>query len=96
MWLAQLGQAYALAGKVEKAREVLRQLEDPSRPLPTSPYHLAYVHTGLGDSERAMDCLERAFEEGAGAVFGMKGSFLLAPLRHHPRFKALLGRMRLA
>jgi hypothetical protein len=29
-------------------------------------------------------------------LFGMKGSFLLAPLRHHPRFVALLKRMRLA
>ena len=96
MWLAQLGQAYALAGSTEKATEILAQLEDPSRPSPASLYHLAYVHTGLGDAERAMDCLERAFEKGTGALFGMKGSFLLAPLRHHPRFVALLKRMRLA
>jgi serine/threonine protein kinase/tetratricopeptide (TPR) repeat protein len=96
MWLAQLGQACALAGKTEKAREILGQLEDPSRPAPASLYHLAYVHTGLGDADRAMDCLERAFEKGTGALFGMKGSFLLAPLRHHPRFVALLKRMRLA
>jgi len=95
MWTAQLAQAYALAGKPEKAREILRQLEDPARPTPASFYHLAYVYTGLGDKERAMDCLERAFEKGSGAFLGMKGSFLLAPLRHHPRFVALLGRMRL-
>ena len=96
MWQAQLGQAYALAGRLEKARDVLRQLENPSRPSPASPYHLAYVYTGLGESERAMDCLERAFELRAGAVFGIKGSFLLAPLRDHPRFTALLEKMRLA
>ena len=40
-----------------------------------------------------MDCLERAFAEGSGALAGMKGSFLLAPLRSHPRFAALLKRM---
>jgi eukaryotic-like serine/threonine-protein kinase len=96
MWLAQLGQAYALAGVTEKARAVLRQLEDPSRLMPASPYHLAYVYTGLGEQERALDYLERAFAEGTGAVIGIKGSFLLAPLRQHPRFTVLLRRIQLA
>jgi TolB-like protein/Tfp pilus assembly protein PilF len=96
IWLAQLGEAYGLAGKIEKARGVLQQLEDPSRPVPPSPYQLAYVYTGLGDTERAVDCLERAFERGGGPMYGIKGSFLFAPLRHHPRFTALLKRMRLA
>jgi Flp pilus assembly protein TadD len=41
IWRAQLGQAYALSGRTAKAREVLRELEDPSRPVPVSPYHLA-------------------------------------------------------
>jgi serine/threonine protein kinase/tetratricopeptide (TPR) repeat protein len=96
MWLAQLGEAYALAGATEKAREVLRKLEDPQRPSPPSPYHLAYVYTGLGDAERAMDCLERAHESGDGPVYGIKGSFLLTPLRQHPRFLALMKRMGLS
>jgi eukaryotic-like serine/threonine-protein kinase len=93
IWLAQLGEAYGLTGRTQKARDVLRRLEDPSRPEPASPYHLAYVHTGLGDAERAMDCLERSYEDGTGPVYGIKGSFLLAPLRGHPRFAALLKRM---
>ena len=42
-----------------------------------------------------MDCLERAFEERAGSVYGIKGSFLFTPLHSHPRFVALLGRMNL-
>jgi tetratricopeptide (TPR) repeat protein len=95
-WIAQHAQALALSGRAEEARAVLRQLEDPARPVPASPYHLAYVHTGLGNHERAMDCLERAFEEGSGSVFGIKGSFLLAPLRDHPRFTALLLKMGLS
>jgi hypothetical protein len=42
-----------------------------------------------------MDCLERAYEQRVGAVYGIKGSFLLAPLREHPRFVALLNKIRL-
>jgi eukaryotic-like serine/threonine-protein kinase len=95
-WLAQLGEAYALVGRADKAREVLRQLEDRARHTYVSPYHLAFVYTGLGEQERALDLLEQAFDEHAGAMYGIKGSFLLAPLRSHPRFRALLKKMNLA
>ncbi len=95
-WLAQLGQVCALAGNVDRAREILGELEEQSRTSYVSPYHLAYVYTGLGQYDRAVDCLERAFEQHAGAVYGIRGSFLFAPLRSHPRFEALLRRMHLA
>jgi len=52
-----------------------------------------FVHLGLGDRERALDCLERAHELGIGSLYGMKGSFLLAPLRSEPRFQALLRKL---
>ena len=42
-----------------------------------------------------MDWLERAYQERAGAVYGVKGSFLFAALRGHPRFRALLRKMNL-
>ncbi|MGH7549098.1 MAG: protein kinase domain-containing protein [Gemmatimonadales bacterium] len=95
LFLAQLGQAYAMVGKVERAREVLRQLEELSRQTYVSPYHMAYVYTGLGEQDQALDRLERAYEERAGAVYGIKGSFLFTSLRSHPRFTALLKRMNL-
>jgi len=96
MYRAQLGQAYAMAGKTANAREVLRQLEQLSQERYVSPYHMAYVFTGLGEQDRAMDFLERAYEERAGSVYGIKGSFLFTSLHSHPRFQALLGKMNLA
>jgi len=96
MWLAQLGEAHALAGNLERARGILDTLEDCSRELYVPPYYFAYVHTGLGDAERALDYLERAVAERAGPAYSIKGSFLLAPLRGHPRFRALLQQMNLA
>jgi TolB-like protein/Flp pilus assembly protein TadD/tRNA A-37 threonylcarbamoyl transferase component Bud32 len=96
IWLAQLGQAYAQTGRSDDARAILAQLERGARDHYVSPYHLAYVHTGLGDHDRAMDCLEQAFERRAGALYGIKASFLFAPLHSHPRFQALLKRIHLA
>jgi len=95
-WLAQLGQAYALSGRTDRAREVLRQLEERARTSYVSPYLLAFVYTGLGEHERALDLLEQALADRTGAVYGIKGSFLFAPLRGHPRFQALLKRVNLA
>ena len=96
LWTGQLGAAYAMAGRIDKAREVLRQLETRARTTYVSPYHLAYVHTGLGDYDRALGLLEQAATERSGAVYGIRSSFLFAPLHGHPRFRALLERMGLA
>ena len=96
MYVAQLGQAYAITGDTARAREALRVLEERATQRYVSPYHLAYVYTGLGDVDRAIDLLERAYAEHAGSVYGIKGSFLFAPLRSHPRFQALLAKINLA
>ncbi|MBK6487099.1 MAG: hypothetical protein IPF98_09565 [Gemmatimonadetes bacterium] len=76
-----------------EAREILLRLEDAARERYVSLYRFAYVHTGLGEQDVAMDWLERACRERAGAVYGVRGSFLFEGLRTHPRFVALLGRM---
>ena len=95
MWLAQLGEAHGLAGNTARAREILDSLEQLARDAYVSPYYFAYVYVGLGDAERAMDWVERAVAERAGPAYAIKGSFLLAPLRTHPRFRALLRQMKL-
>jgi serine/threonine protein kinase/Flp pilus assembly protein TadD len=96
IWMSQLGQAYGMTGEPAKAREVLRQLYALAEQGWVSPYHFAYVYTGLADYDRAMDYLERAFDERSGPIHGIKGSFLFTALHEHPRFKALLTKMNLS
>ena len=96
MWLAQLGEAHGLAGNASRAREILETLDGRSRESYVPPYYFAYVHAGLGEADRALDYLERSVQERAGPAYSIKGSFLLAPLRGHRRFGALLERMKLA
>jgi TolB-like protein/DNA-binding SARP family transcriptional activator len=95
MWLGQLGQAYAMAGSADKARDIIRELEERAKTTFISPYHFAYVYTGLGDYDRALDMLERAVADRTGPVYSIKGSFLLKQLHTHPRFRALLRKMNL-
>ena len=96
LYLAQLGEAFGMAGRTQEAREVLQRLDELTKQRYVSPYHMAYVYTGLGELDLAMDWLDRAYEKRAGALFGVKGSFLFVPLRTHPRFKELLRKMNLA
>ncbi|HEU5185673.1 MAG TPA: protein kinase [Gemmatimonadaceae bacterium] len=96
LFLAQLGQAYAETGKVQQAREILGRLEELAKQRYVSPYHMAYVYTGLSEPDEAIDWLERAYEERAGGVYGIKGSFLFRSLQPHARFQALLRKMNLA
>ena len=95
LWLGQLGQGYAMAGDQLRARAILRELEQHARTKFVSPYHFAYVYTGLGESDKAMDCLERAVATRTGPAYAIKSSFLLTSLYDHPRFRALLREMKL-
>ena len=91
----QLGEALALAGETAGARDILRQLEDLSHERHVSPYHFAYVHTGLGELI-ARRIGSWAYVDRGGSIYGVKGSFLFTPPREHPRFVALLTKMNLA
>ncbi len=95
LFVSQLGQAYAVTGNTERAKQILQQLEERAIHEFVSPYHFAYVYAGLGEADTAIDWLERAFEQRSGAIYGIKGSFLFRNLRSHPRFKSLLQKMNL-
>ena len=73
-----------MAGETARAHGVLARLHDMAEQRYVMPSHFAYVCTGLGEHEKAIDLLEVAVEERAGGAYGIKGSFLFTPLRSHP------------
>lgn len=95
LFLAQLGQACGMTGDEARARAILGELETLAGMQYVASYHLAHVYAGLGEQDAAIDCLERALEERSGGIYGVKGSYLFASLRRHPRFQALLRKMNL-
>ena len=55
------------------------------------PFTFALVHLGLGENEKAIDDLERAYHERVDpGIVGIKVEPLLDPLRGHPRFERLV------
>jgi hypothetical protein len=84
-----------MTGDEARARAILTELEALAETQYVAAYHLSHVYTGLGEQDAAIDCLERAFEQRSGAIYGVKGSYLFAGLREHPRFQALLRKMNL-
>jgi len=90
---AQLGRAYALAGRTTEARQVLADLTKASVESYVSAFDIAIIHTALGEVETALDWLERAFEERSDHLPYIRVNPRLDPLREQPRFRTLLQRM---
>jgi len=61
--LAKLGHAYAIAGKTEEARAILKQLHALSNDRYVSPYDIAVIHAGLRESDEAFSWLQEALEQ---------------------------------
>ncbi len=54
-----VGEVYALAGKPQRTRAVLRQLVEVSRQRYICPYHVATVYLSLGEKQQAFAWLEK-------------------------------------
>jgi serine/threonine-protein kinase len=93
--LGALGHAYASGQRTERAHEVLNEMAALSRGGYVDPFEFAQVHAGLGDTEAALNYLERAAMERSGyLVFcGLWPAF--ERLRPLTRFQAILDRMSL-
>jgi adenylate cyclase len=91
--LSYLGYAYAQNKQYDKVRIILEEMEALSKEKYVAAYLIASVYVGLGEYEKALDLLERAYEE-RNEFFVFLNSHAVAwpfePLFSHPRYLALL------
>lgn len=92
---ALLAHAYAVSGRREEGRRLLDELTAQSTGRYVSPYSLAAIHVGLGDTDRAFEYLEKAFELRDRGLAWIKVAPRLDPLRPDPRFSDIVRRMKL-
>ncbi len=90
---SSLGHVYAIAGKTARARNILTALtaEADRRYVPS--YWFALLYAGLGDRNRALRYLERAYEERSTVLAYLLIDPRFAALRDDPRFVALARRL---
>ena len=83
----------AKAGKPAEARAVLDELLRLSETRYVPPYHFALVYNGLGESEKALDYLEKGIAEKDVRMVFLKVEPKWNNLRDEPRFQNLMRRM---
>ena len=93
--LAMLGVAHAAAGDRPNAEGVLRTLRARSSSAYQPATSQAAVHNALGDTDRALELLERAYTERDIRLSFLKVEGNWNNLRPHPRFRALMRKMQM-
>jgi tetratricopeptide (TPR) repeat protein len=90
-WLAY---AYGASGDRTRAMAEMEDLKKQSSHGYIPAFNLALGYLGLGDRERALDALERAYASDSQWLGWLKMDHTFDPLRAEPRFVALLKKLR--
>jgi TolB-like protein len=90
---AELGHAYAMSGRRDKALEIRNELRELAGRRYVSPYDMAILHIGLGDKDQAFSWLEKSYTERERWMVTLKVAPALDPLRIDPRFADLVRRV---
>jgi hypothetical protein len=88
-----LALALAETGRREEAAAIRDRLRQASRIRYVYPLALVNAAISCGDTEAALDEMDRAADERSPAVFWLMDDPALDPVRRHPRFSALLARI---
>jgi TolB-like protein/DNA-binding winged helix-turn-helix (wHTH) protein/Tfp pilus assembly protein PilF len=86
---AGLAAAYARSGNRPEALKLLASLSMQAQHEYVSPYYIAVVYAALGESNQALDWLDKAYADRSNGLVFLKMDPDLDPLRGNPRFKAI-------
>lgn len=90
---AALGHTCGIAGRTKEASEALDDLTKLAEQKYVAPYFLAGIQIGLGENDRAIEYLEKSFEEHSHWLLYLHLDPGMDALRGHPRFQDLLRRV---
>jgi serine/threonine-protein kinase len=90
---AQLAYALAVTGNRAAAEQIVRDIIASSNVRYVPPYHMAMAYAGLGQVDEAFRWLDRAYDERASFMAGVKAAPAFARLHGDSRWGKLLGKM---
>src|SRR5213596_3174479 len=85
-----LGYAYAISGDRPKAEQMLRELEEMAKRQYVNSSAFAAIYLGLGEKGKALDWLDKAYENQESACWLLKVDPIYDSVRNEPRFQALV------
>jgi len=88
-----LAYVYGHSGQQAKAQRAMKGLWELNRRHKLDPIMAAVAYVGMGDNERSLDWLEKAYADHSSSLTALKVDPIYDPLRSAPRFQELLGRM---
>ena len=89
--MSNLARAYALSGQKDAAAKLLSDLKTSSTPGFSHASEIAAIYVSLGDTNEAMNWLEKGYAERFNPGVLIRPGF--DPLRTDPRFKNLVHRV---
>ncbi len=95
IYLGALGYAYGLAGRRAEALEELRLHEEIAKRSYVPARAFALIHAGLGNLDLAFEYFDQACDQHDVLLPFIKFAPDFDPLRHDPRFDALIERLNL-
>jgi len=90
---AGLGLALAVDGDKQHAASVLKEFETSAAKRYIPETYFGMLYAGLGERDKALAWLEKAFEERADGLTWLGVDPMLDAFRDEPRFQALLGKL---
>lgn len=90
---AALGLAYAVSGKKGLTAKLAEQFKAAAKKRYIPPTYFGMLFAGLGDRDKAMEWLEKAFEERADGLTWLNVEPMLDELRSDPKFLDLIRRI---
>ena len=90
---AALAQTCGMAGKTKEAKEILERLTALAKEQYVSSYFFAGIYAGLGENDKALAYLEKAYEEKSHWLIYLHIDPGMDTLRDGPRFQDLLCRI---
>lgn len=94
--LVLLALTYSEMGKLERTRQCLLELKEVTKSHYASSVSFGIIHAALGEMDEAFKDMNKAFEEGAPVIRGLKTDPLFDNMRQDPRFASLMRRAGLA